>query len=246
MVVTSPEPTNDVTYLAYDTGSPTAYGNLDRFGRRTRDLWSGGAIPGGEIHDVAVAYDRNSNITSTDESLATGLAGEYPARRDAKFTMDDLNRLMRAHEGTLASGSISTTYRDERWQDGSGNLALSQTGNWTQRRLDLSGDGDFTDTDELDDTGTFNKANEWLTRDLDNNSGTTGNNFTLAYDAAGNMLDDGRNYEYVWDGFGRLRQVKKTTDQTLVAEYGYDGIGHRLSWTYDTDGDLDVDGSGAL
>ncbi len=57
------------------------------------------------------------------------------------------------------------------------------------------------------------------------------------------MLDDGRNYEYVWDGFGRLRQVKRTTDQALVAEYRYNGLGHRLSWKYDTDGDLDVDGS---
>ncbi len=100
-----------------------------------------------------------------------------------------------------------------------------------------------SDTDELDDTGTFNNANEWLTRDLDNNSGTTGNNFTLAYDAAGNMTDDGRNYEYVWDGFGRLRQVKRTDNQALVAEYRYNGLGYRLSWKYDTDGDLDVDGS---
>ncbi|MFZ4575892.1 MAG: hypothetical protein ACOYN0_15985 [Phycisphaerales bacterium] len=57
--------------------------------------WSGDGIPGGEIHDVAVAFDRNSNITSTDESLATGLAGECPAKRDAKFTMDELNRMMR-------------------------------------------------------------------------------------------------------------------------------------------------------
>lgn len=86
-------------------------------------------------------------------------------------------------------------------------------------------------------------ANEWLTRDLDNNSGTTGNNFNLAYDAAGNMTDDGRNFEYVYDGFGRLRQVKRTDNQALVAEYRYNGLGYRLSWKCDTDTDGDVDGS---
>jgi hypothetical protein len=57
------------------------------------------------------------------------------------------------------------------------------------------------------------------------------------------MIDDGRDYEYVWGGFGRLRQVNRTTDQALVAEYRYDGLGHRLSWTCDTDEDADVDGS---
>ncbi len=65
----------------------------------------------------------------------------------------------------------------------------------------------------------------------------------LKRDAAGKMTDDGRNYGYVWDGFGRQRQVKKTTDQALVAEYRYNGLGHRVSWNCDTGGDLDVDGS---
>jgi hypothetical protein len=70
--------------------------------------------------------------------FATGLAGEYPAKRDAEFTMDELKRLMRAQEGTLAAGSIATTYRYERWRDGFGNLALSQTGNWTRGGFDRS------------------------------------------------------------------------------------------------------------
>lgn len=39
--------------------------------------------------------------------------------------------------------------QDERW-------TLTQTGNWGLHRLDLNGDGDFIDTGELDDRGTFN------------------------------------------------------------------------------------------
>jgi hypothetical protein len=57
------------------------------------------------------------------------------------------------------------------------------------------------------------------------------------------MIDDGRSYAHVWGGFERLRQVNRTTDQSLVAEYQYDGLGHRLNWAYDTDEDSDVDGS---
>ncbi len=61
--------------------------------------------------------------------------------------------------------------------------------------------------------------------------------------AAGSMIDDGRDYEYVWGGFERLRQVNRTTDLSLVAEYRCNRLGHRLSWRYDTDEDSDVDGS---
>ena len=41
----------------------------------------------------------------------------------------------------------------------------------------------------------------------------------------GNLTDDAEHYEYVWDVFGRLRKVKDTSDQCLVAEYRYNGVG---------------------
>jgi len=69
------------------------------------------------------------------------------------------------------------------------------------------------------------------------------NNFTLTYDAAGNLTDDGEAYEYVYDGFGRLRQVKRTDNQNLVAEYWYNGLNHRITMHNDTDSDNDVDAS---
>lgn len=66
--------------------------------------------------------------------------------------MDDLGRLTSTREGELVSGSISTggRTREERW------TTLSPTGNWKRRKLDLNGDGDYSDTGELDDTATFN------------------------------------------------------------------------------------------
>ena len=37
------------------------------------------------------------------------------------------------------------------------------------------------------------------------------------------MTDDGKEYEYIYDAFGRLRKVKNTSTQTLVSEYWYNG-----------------------
>ncbi|MGK2921725.1 MAG: hypothetical protein ACSLE4_02875, partial [Methyloceanibacter sp.] len=42
---------------------------------------------------------------------------------------------------------------DQQW-------TLNHTGNWDRDKVDLNGDGDFVDTDELDDTRTHNAVNE--------------------------------------------------------------------------------------
>ena len=68
-------------------------------------------------------------------------------------------------------------------------------------------------------------------------------NFTLAYDAVGNLTDDGEDYEYEWDAFGRLRKVKNTSGSALIAEYRYNGLGFRIAVHEDTDTDGDVDGN---
>ena len=99
---------------------------------------------------------------------------------------------------------------------------------------------EFSAAGELDDTGAFSLANELKTRDTDSN-GTA--NYTLAYDKSGNQTDDGKDYTYVYDGFGRLRQVKNRSDSSLVAESRYNGLGFRIGWHYDADADKDVDSS---
>ena len=54
---------------------------------------------------------------------------------------------------------------------------------------------------DLDMPGTdgIEATREIATRDLDSNPGTTGNNYTLTHDAAGNLTDDGSSYDYVYD-----------------------------------------------
>src|SRR6185436_19486423 len=81
---------------------------------------------------------------------------------------------------------------------------------------------------------------ELTARDTDDNGS---DNYTLTYDGAGNMTDDGQSYEYEWDAFYRLRKVKNTSNQALIAEYTYNGLGYRLGVHQDTDTDGDVDSS---
>ena len=73
--------------------------------------------------------------------------GSNPGVFDASYTIDSRNRLTRTQEGHWNGSSISTLWRDQQW-------TLSQTGNWATDKEDLNGDGDFTDSGEVDDTRT--------------------------------------------------------------------------------------------
>ena len=217
-------PQPDVMWLKYDPATSGSYPDLDRFNRVTSSRWTKDLSTNIDFFDTDIAYDRNSNITSVTDNVHTGF--------DVIYTNDDLNRLERAEEGTISGGSITSRTRDQQW-------TLTQTGNWNFDKVDLDGDGNFTGTDELFDDRTHNDVNELTGRDIDDN-GT--DNYTLAYDAAGNMTDDGQNYEYIWDALYRLRKVNDTSDQSLVAEYKYNGLNYRISVHEDTDTDGDVDG----
>jgi RHS repeat-associated protein len=197
--------------------------DLDRFNRITTNRWTKDLSTDRDLYQTVITYDRNSNITSIEDNVHTGL--------DVKYTMDSVNRLIQAEEGTLSSGSITSKTRDQQW-------TLSHTGNWAREKLDLNGDGDFSDTSEHDDTRTHNAVNELTARDTDSNAS---NNFTLSYDAAGNLSDDGEHYEYEYDAFYRLRKVKNTSTQALVAEYRYNALNHRIGVHEDSDTDGDVD-----
>lgn len=60
-----------------------------------------------------------------------------------------------------------------------------QATNSRGHRLDLDHDGSWSGSGEMDDSATFNVANEQLTQELDSTPGTTGNNYSLKYDDAG-------------------------------------------------------------
>jgi RHS repeat-associated protein len=150
---------------------------------------------------------------------------------DAAYTNDNLNRLTQAEEGTWTGSAITSRTRDQQW-------TLSQTGNWEMDKLDLDGDDNWNESGEHQDDRTHNAVNELTARDVDDD-GT--DEFALAYDAAGNLTDDGEAYTYEWDAFYRLRRVVNRETQNLVAEYWYNGLGYLLTRHQDTDTDGDVD-----
>jgi YD repeat-containing protein len=216
-----PEP-GGIMWFQYGSTSGD-YPDLDRFNRVVKSRWTRDLATDVDFYSVDITYDRNSNITLVEDNVHAGF--------DVSYTIDDINRVAQAEEGTWNGSSIGSTTRDQQW-------TLDHVGNWDVDKVDLNGDGDFVDTDEVNDDRTHNDVNELTGRDTDDN-GT--DDFTLAYDAVGNMTDDGEDYEYEWDAFGRLRKVNNTSDQSLVVEYKYNGLGYRIAIHEDTDDDADVD-----
>ncbi len=225
-VVRTTYPQPNVASKTFDPVSLDYDGYLDRFNRIVKNVWAS-TTPNPDInfYDVDISYDRNSNITWVEDNVHVGF--------DVKYTMDDLDRLIDAEEGTRSSGSIASRTRHQTW------TTLDHVGNWSRSKLDLDGDDNWNETDEYDDTRTNNAVNELLTRDTDSNASV---NYTLAYDAAGNLTDDGEDYEYVYDAFNRLRKVRSQSS-TVLAEYRYNGLGHMIAVLEDTDADGDADGS---
>ena len=216
-----PEP--DIMWAMHGSTSGD-YPDLDRFNRVTTSKWTKDLGTDVNFYEVDLTYDRNGNITLAEDNVHSGF--------DVEYTIDDLNRVTQAEEGTWGGSSITTTSRDQQW-------TLDQVGNWDVDKLDLDGDGNFTGTDELNDDRTHNDANELTARDIDDDNT---DDYTLVYDEVGNLTDDDEDYKYEYDPFGRLRKVKATGDSSLVAEYVYNGLGHRISYLEDTDTDDDVDG----
>jgi hypothetical protein len=200
------------------------YPGFDRFNRIVEDTWTKDLATDVNIYDVDITYDRNSNITELDE---VGVHVGF----DAKITIDGLDRVTNVQEGTLSGGSLTSETREQTW------TLMDQVGNWEHVKLDLNGDGDWSDADEYNDDRTYNDVNEIAGRDTDDD-GT--DNYTLTHDETGGLLDDGQNYEYKYDVWYRLRSISDQS-QSLVSEFRYNGLAQRISEHSDTDGDGDVD-----
>ena len=202
----------------------SGYDNIDRFNRVTSDLWSMDITTPKHFYNIELNYDRSSSVTIAEDNVHPGF--------DVSYTIDDLDRLTDAQEGTWSGSSITSETRQQEW-------TLSHTGNWDIAKLDLNGDGDWLDANEHEDDRTHNKANELTARDTDDD-GT--DDYLLAYDEAGNLTDDNESYKYVYDPFGRLRKITNQSG-TTIAEYRYNGLGFQLGRLEDTDADGDADSS---
>jgi hypothetical protein len=58
--------------------------DLDRFNRITTNRWTKDLATDRDLYQTVISYDRNSNITSIEDNVHTGL--------DVKYTMDSVNR----------------------------------------------------------------------------------------------------------------------------------------------------------
>jgi RHS repeat-associated protein len=204
----------------------SGYSLLDRFDRPIKNAWTSDLSTDRNFYEVDITWDRNSNITRVEDNVHTGF--------DVAYTIDDLDRLTDAEEGTWSGGAIASRKRHQTW------TTLTHTGNWSREKLDLDGDDNWNETNEHDDTRTHNDVNELTLRDPDSNAGTT--NYTLTHNALGELTNDGHQYKYQYDAFGRLRKIQNQGD-TLVAEYRYNGLGFMIGVHEDTDTDGDADAS---
>ncbi|MCH8823064.1 MAG: RHS repeat protein, partial [Planctomycetes bacterium] len=187
-----PEP--DVFSNLYTTGGYTD--NLDNFRRVTSNIWYKDLSTDREIYDVDPSYNRNSNITSVVDNINVDASsvGIY----DAVYTLDNLNRLTNAQWGDWDGTTFTNEQREKIW-------TLTQTGNWDMVQLDLDNDDVYdSGTGEYKDDRIHNVVNELTTRDIYDDASVV---YNLAYDDLGELTDDGENYIYKYDAFGRLIEI---------------------------------------
>ncbi len=190
--------------------TPGTYDSLDRFDRVTSDIWVKDLTTDKAIYNTDVSYDRNGSILDTTDHIHAGF--------DVQYTIDALDRLTRAEQGTLSGGSISNQTQDQTW-------TLDQVGNWAHVSLDLDADDNYGGTGEYDDARSHNSVNEITGRDTNSNSP---DEHSPTYDSAGNLTDDDDQFVYVYDAFYRLRKVNDQSP-ALVVEHRYNGLGHRIA-----------------
>ncbi len=194
--------------ISAQAGTSSGYPNWDNFNRPISTKWTK-YFPGAtDFFDLDINWDKSGSIVGVVDNIRlTGIGGTR--NFDTQYSNDNLGRLLRARQGSLSGTTLSSATRDEQWTDGT-NSKLSQTGNWLYRRLDLNGNGTFTDAgDETQSSdATFNDVNERRAGpSLPLGRGVSPTTYTYVYDANGNMTDDGKDYTYKYDAFERLKEV---------------------------------------
>ena len=205
------------------------YAGWDRFGRIVDQKWR---TEDGTVRDqFQHGYDAAGNRLWRDvgPDMATP-----PTGKDEFYAYDGLNRLTDARRGTLNEGktALTTTGFRQNWD-------LDSVGNWGGFKEDTAGDGT---TWTLAQARSHNKANEIDTND-DHSDGPSDDAITEGqgqtawvspkHDAAGNMTSGPKpgaettRQRCVYDAWNRLAKVTDNSDVT-VAEYRYDGTGHRI------------------
>lgn len=212
----------------FSNTTSAVYPDLDIFNRSIGNHWNAIIYGTPAFYDVAMTYDRASNVLTVRDNIQLASLGGY-RNFDVKYTLDGLYRPTAAEEGEYSGSSFASNARLEEWE-------LSQTGNFDENRLDLNWNSSLADAGDVDDTRTHNNANDIASWQPD---GSTP--LTARPDHNGNMTSDGRDYQFVYDAWGRLVRVTDRTDpddpssSIMVSEYRYNGLGNRIGWHYDSD-----------
>ena len=216
------------------------YPGYDRFGRVVKQHWVDGnfdehasdtSVPNvPPLVEIDYSYDKVGNRTK----LIDGRPGASWNNRDRIATMDGLHRLTEFEHGVdPPSGTFAPAIGSQKWD-------YDLLGNWSVFNNDVNGDGDYLDTDEIENRD-HNLANEITGRDPDDDST---NEITYTYDDAGNIRtsDDGTiTTTYTHDGWNRMTKVEIDSGSGNVTrlENSYNG----LNWRISKRGDTDFDGS---
>ncbi|WP_428940716.1 RHS repeat domain-containing protein [Fontivita pretiosa] len=213
--------------LDYFQDTAGSYAGFDRFGRIIDHRWRDYGTPQ-EVDRFKHGYDRNSNRLYRDHANTS--------TRDGLYSYDGLNRLTDYDRGDLngtLDGIASLSFAQE-W-------SLKALGNWTSFREDADGNGTFSDSADLTQTRSHNKANEIT--DISGEQVGQVAWATPGYDAMGNVTSYPKpsamssSYTCKYDAWNRLTEVKEGAN--LVGAYSYDGLGRRITKkTYDSGGSL--------
>ncbi len=210
------------------SSTPGAYPDLDQFNRMVVNDWTKDLATDRDLYQVDITYDYGSNIARIEDDI-------YPGR-DVAYSIDNMNRLTAAEEGTW-SGSMGSQTRKQEW-------TLDRVGNWAAQKNDLNFDASYSGPNETNQTFEYNPGNEYSKM----TNVTIATDYALTardpYNPRGDSLwDPIQNYVYKYDAFGRLvkifYQLTPSDPEVLLAEYRYNGLGHRIGWHYD----VDVDGT---
>jgi len=233
--VAYPEPGVNLTYLkqagdpTFEDGDPRdpgdQYAGLDRFGRIQDQRWlkcESSSSSAAALERVQFTYNQAGNMVTRHNLVA-------PSGQDEVYEYDGLYQLRNFQRGTLELESdILHLASPPDWTE---DFTYDPLGNWQRYQTD---DG----VNPLDQHRTHNPVNE-ITGISYGSSSSSASASTLGYDPAGNMTrcptpssfasTGGAEavFDLTWDAWNRL--VKVEDGETVVAEYGYDGLTRRIT-----------------
>jgi RHS repeat-associated protein len=183
------------------------YTGLDRFGRVLDQNWlnTGQGI---SLVRLQYGYDRNSNRLYAN-NLVNSPYSELYHLSGAGNGYDKFNQLTDFVRGTLSasvSGGVLDTVASA---SGTQGWVTDAVGNWTS----------FS-TNGIPQARTANQQNQY----------TSVGAATPTYDSSGNLTKDERGYQFAYDAWNSLVQVKDASSN-VVASYKYDAAGRRIQET---------------